>query len=380
MAEFVKQVESTFGTVGIFVAALYALTISTWWLRKRSERFRTVSDTFLDTRSLRPGPRGRKIIIGVMVVVGILAFIYCQYCVKTVGQKAEHEAGALHVLVSFTLKVIPFFILGCLLSAAIVKIVEKRSNWLPTSMLGAGVFASILPICSCAAVPFSYSLLATKRIPLRAVVTFMFIVPILNPFVIPFAWGVLGWEYTVWRIVGSFVLGMFTGLLVERFAGQADPSSDVAGCTSCKGCGGGVHLDGQKAFVDLAYELMTYLAPYMIIGVTIGAMFTVYLPPYVVGKYLSAKFVGLVLAAGIGLPIYLCSGEDVLILEPLMKMGLPMGHAIALTIAGNGICLSSIALLVPLFGKRATWIIASCFFFGSIALGALINVVHPLLG
>lgn len=378
MAEFVKQVESTFGIVGIPLALTYALTVLIWWLRKRNPALREAWDRGISARGLRLARRGRRVVIAVMVVVGILAFIYCQYCVKSVGQKAEHDATALHVLVSFTLKVIPFFILGCLLSAAIVKIVQKRSRWLPRSMLGAGVFASILPICSCAAVPFSFSLLATKRVPLRAVVTFMMVVPVLNPFVIPFAYGVLGWEYTMWRIVSIFALGMVTGWLVERFAGQVDPELPEGGCTSCKGCGGGLDLDGERPFVDLAYELMLYLAPYMIIGVSIGALFTVYMPPYVVGKYLSSKFIGLVLAAGIGLPIYLCSGEDVLILEPLMKMGLPVGHAIALTIAGNGICLSSIALLVPLFGKRATWIIATSFLVGSIAIGLLINAVHPL--
>jgi len=125
---------------------------------------------------------------------------------------------------------------------------------------------------------------------------------------------------------------------------------------------------------------MKYLVPYMIIGTAMGALVTVYLPPYVVGKYLSSGFWGLVLAAGIGVPLFLCSGEDILILKPLMDMGLPMGHAIALTLAGNGICISSIALLFPLFGKRATWIITAAFFFGSLGFGLLINAVYPLLG
>jgi hypothetical protein len=95
---------------------------------------------------------------------------------------------------------------------------------------------------------------------------------------------------------------------------------------------------------------MSYLTPYILIGTILGALITVYLPPWIVGDYLSSNFIGLILASSIGLPLFLCSGEDVLMLEPLMKMGLPMGHAIALTLAGNGICISSIALLLPLFG------------------------------
>jgi uncharacterized membrane protein YraQ (UPF0718 family) len=228
-------------------------------------------------------------------------------------------------------------------------------------------------------VPFSYSLLATRRIALRAVVCFMVIVPVLNPFVISFSYGVLGWEYTALRIASVWILGIFAGYVVERFAGQIDVEQPEAGFTACKGCTGGFHLDGAKPITDSAFDLLAYLAPYIIIGTVLGALITVYLPSRMVGDYLSSDFTGLVLASGIGVPLFLCSGEDVLILEPLIKMGLPMGHAIALTLAGNGICVSSIALLMPLFGKRATWIIVALFFLGSIALGFGINAMMAAL-
>ncbi|MDA3935513.1 MAG: permease [Actinomycetota bacterium] len=379
MEQFVEAVESTFKYLGGPLAAIYAVTILLWWLRNRSpvakERLQVIGGRV----GLPLSPLGRKIVVSVLSVLAAFAYVYCTWCTKSVGEKAEHDAGFWHILVSFSIKVLPFFVAGCVFSAIIAKIVHKRPGWLPKSMLSAGVFASLLPICSCAAVPFSYSLLATRRIALRAVVCFMVVVPVLNPFVIPFAYGVLGWQYTMWRIVSIFALGMIAGLLVERFAGDVDPELPEGGCTACKGCTGGIQIDGEKSAWDSSFELMAYLAPYIIIGTTIGALVSVYMPPYIVGEYLSAKFSGLLLAGGIGLPLFLCSGEDILILEPLMRMGLPMGHAIALTLAGNGICISSIALLVPLFGKRATWIIATTFLVGSIAVGLLINVVNPLI-
>ncbi len=379
MEQAVEAIEGTFKYFGGPLAVVYAVTVLLWWLRKRNEAVDEWIERVGPRFGLPLSERGRKIAVSVMSVLGLLGYIYCTYCTKSLKQKAEHDANFLHTIVAFSIQVLPYFIAGCLLSALIAKLVSKRSHLLPRSMIGAGVFASLLPICSCAAVPFSYSLLATKRIPLRAVVCFMVVVPVLNPFVISFAYGVLGWEYTMWRIVSVFVLGIVTGVLVERFSGQVDPELPEAGCTSCKGCGGGLHVDGEDTVWNSAYKLMMYLAPYIIIGTSIGAAVSVYLPPSIVGDYLSSSFTGLLIASGIGLPLFLCSGEDILILQPLVKMGLPLGHAIALTLAGNGICISSIALLVPLFGKRATWIIASAFLFGSIAIGLLINVVSPLL-
>lgn len=380
MEQFVKAVESTFKYIGGPLAVIYAVTVGLWWLRKRSAVARNRYELVAERLGLPLSARARKIIVSLVTVFGALSYYYCAYCTKSIGEKAEHNATFWHILVSFSIKVFPYFVLGCLLSAVIAKILHKRGHWLPTSMLGAGVFASIMPICSCAAVPFSYSLLATRRIALRAVVCFMVIAPVLNPFVISFSYGVLGLRYTLWRIVSVWVLGIATGYLVEWFAGEVDDSDPSAGATSCKGCSGGLHIDGAASIWDSSFELMKYLTPYMIIGTTMGALVSVYLPPYVVGKYLSSSFLGLVLAAGIGVPLFLCSGEDILILEPLIKMGLPMGHAIALTLAGNGICISSIALLMPLFGKRATWIIVAAFFFGSLGFGLLINAVNPLIG
>ncbi len=381
LREVIAQIEKTFGIIGIPVLAAYVITIGMWALRRKSVRFKETSDGWFDRFRLRPSPKARRAWVIGLSAFALLAYLYCVYCGKSITEKAGHDAKFLHILVSYSLKTFPYFIAGCVLSAVIERFVRRDSRWLPKSMLGAGVFASILPICSCAAVPFSYSLMMTKRIPLRAVITFMMVVPVLNPFVIVFAGGVLGWTYVFWRVVSIFVLGMVTGVIVERFTGQIDPEMPEEGCTTCKGCSsGGVKLSQAETWWDAAYMLITYLSPYIIIGMMVGAAFTVYLPPYVVGKYLSSSFFGLVLASGVGVPIFLCSGEDVLILAPLTQMGLPMGHAIALTLAGNGICLSSIALLVPLFGKKATpWIIAS-FFFGSIAIGLFINAVTPLLG
>ncbi len=316
----------------------------------------------------------------VLAAFAVVAYGYCYFCGKTIYEKASHDASFFHVLVAFTVRVFPYFVAGCILAGAIERYVRERSRWLPSSMIGAGVFASLLPICSCAAVPFSYALMATGRIRLRGVITFMMVVPVLNPFVISFAAGVLGWQYTFWRIVSIFALAMTTGVLVEHFLGEREPESAGKACYSCKGCAAsGPSTQPARSALEAAYDLMAFLLPYMIIGIVVGAAFAVFVPTFVVGRYLSSKFGGLLLATLIGLPIFLCSGEDVLILAPLLQMGLPMGHAIALTLAGNGICLSSIALLIPLFGRKATVWITLAFLFGSLALGLIINQLQIYL-
>ena len=75
----------------------------------------------------------------------------------------------------------------------------------------------------------------------------------------------------------------------------------------------------------------------------------------------------------IAIPIFICSGEDVIILAPLLLLGLPLGHAIAFAIAGNAICITAIPVLNATFGKKVTALIFAAFFVGAIALGLIIN-------
>jgi len=246
-------------------------------------------------------------------------------------------------------------------------------------MVGNGVFASLIPVCSCAVVPLAQSMMHLNRVPVRAVITFLMVAPILNPMVIPLSWGTLGTEYLVLRIVATFLLAMATGIFIERWAGVKDESGGAV--LSCVGCSKSSANKPEHAgsALMLGWNTMVNLLYYIIIGVAIGALFAVYLPPALVGKYLSNGSFGLLASVLLGIPLYICSGEEVLILSPLMDMGLPMGHAIAFTITGNAICITSISVLWPAFGKRATAIMIGALFFGSIAIGALINAADVLL-
>jgi hypothetical protein len=372
---FIYSFEQTFGVIGILLFVVFAITLVTWQLRKRSTRFSAWLDAFWDRRHLRPSPRTKVRVAWALSVLAVVAYVYCMYCGKSITEKVAHDADFFHVLTSFALSTFPYFIAGCVLSGVIAKDVMEDSRWLPKSMLGAGLFASLLPVCSCAAVAFAFSLMITQKVRLRAVITFMMVVPVINPMVLILSYGTLGLEYTFWRIVATFAVAMITGTLIEEFLGERDPDAPEKICVACKGCSsGGIKIEQGGGAMETAFDLTRQLTPYIIIGVLVGAAFALYLPAYVVGDYLSGDL-GLVLAAAIGVPIFLCSGEDVLILAPLMQAGLPMGHAIALTIAGNGICLSSIALLVPLFGKKAAVWITIAFFLGSLLAGLLINTL-----
>ena len=121
---------------------------------------------------------------------------------------------------------------------------------------------------------------------------------------------------------------------------------------------------------------------YILMGIIIGAAISSFVEPgdliNLFGGEDAAFFQslgGLVLIVLIAIPLFICSGEDVLILTPLIAMGLPLGHAIAFAIAGNAICITAVPVLNATFGKKVTVLIFIAFFVGAIALGLAINAL-----
>ena len=131
-----------------------------------------------------------------------------------------------------------------------------------------------------------------------------------------------------------------------------------------------------------SWDQFTYLLKYILFGIIIGSAITVFIEPGDLAALFGgselgffASIPGLVLIVCIAIPLFICSGEDVIILAPLLAMGLPMGHAVAFAIAGNAICITAVPVLNATFGKKVTVLIFVAFFVGSIALGLTVNSI-----
>jgi HEAT repeat protein len=314
------------------------------------------------------------------VFFGVIAIVYFTYCtvLRLMSPSLEETSAEFITNVSlFTLKIFPFFVGGCLVSGMVMKYFSKR-NVLPKSMLGTTTIGALLPLCSCGVVPITRAMLALD-VPRRAVIAFLVITPVLNPFVIFFSYGVIGLQYALLRIASMFLLAFAAGIFIERLVGkeEVDPGSPM--CRLCSSCVSPSASGASASGLISGWRLMLYLGRFIAIGILLGAVIGTYIPTIMVSKYLGSDFLGLFLASTIGVPLFICSGEDVVLLKPLLDMGLPMGHAIAFTIAGNGICLSSIALLVGILGKKTTTLVTFFFWIGAFIIGLVINLVYQIL-
>ncbi|MCK4595593.1 permease, partial [candidate division WOR-3 bacterium] len=308
--------------------------------------------------------------------LGALAlYIYCFICKTELGAPifALEKPSLLDVLWLYSFRVFPFFIGGCILSGWILRYFSGKRH-LPSSMLGSTTLGAIIPLCSCAVIPMAMGMLRSKG-TVRAVIAFLVATPILSPFIIILSYGIMGIAYTIIRIISVFLIAIVMGILIERTVGRELEDDSMRMVDMCKGCAmSRAGHNPSNSVLLIAWNQVSYLLKYMVIGLLIGALLEAYLPASIVLRYMSSNFLGLIASATVGIPIYLCSGQEVLILKPLMDMGLPMGHAMAFTIGANGICLTSIALLVGVIGRKTTIMMTALFWVGAIIIGYLINI------
>jgi len=264
----------------------------------------------------------------------------------------------------------PLIMVALFLASVLERITGRFSRWLPRNTLAAAGWAMLLPVCSCAAVPLTACL--REKIPARACFTFLVIVPLVNPFVLILGTAALGWRYTLFRVAGSLILGLTAGWLLEKLTATS-PEKTAASYSPPQ-----ISVRSDSLLVT-TWESLAKTWPFLLSGIFLGSLVSWYLPSPFLQTVFAPDLTGLFLTTAAAIPLFLCSGQEIPILKPFLNFGLPMGHAIAFTLAGNGICLTSLPLLISFFDRKTTFWFVVLIFLGSFLIGASINLLAAVV-
>jgi uncharacterized membrane protein YraQ (UPF0718 family) len=365
----------------LFFFLLYASTVSYF------RRFKKGREVLAKASSKAKIPEKAKwwVMVGLLPAAAYL-FTYCNYICTNFNQNAfDSSLPFFHILYRSALGFFPYLVAACFIGGFIMTYFNSSRFKMRDSMPAAMAFASLLPLCSCGAIPIGRAMMETKTIRVRTIISFMMVAPVLSPIVIPLSLQ-LGVEFTISRIVGIIIIASITGILVEKLTGIKDEGRGGK-AYSCVGCSkaGTIKTEMTKSPVIASWNLMMNLGAPISQGILIGALVAKYVPAEIIATYLTSDVFGIFLAGIIALPLYICHGQEVLILKPLMSasmMGaaaLPVGHAIAFTFTGTGMCLAAVPPLMATIGKRATCIVVCAFYFGSILFGSALNLLFGII-
>ncbi len=287
--------------------------------------------------------------------------------------------------------VFPYFLLGAVFGA-LLKTYLKPSFGLKylgggfLSVVYASLLGAILPGCSCATMPMADGLKG-KGVKLGTITSFVMVSPLLSPQTVFLTYGVLGLKFTVARVIFALSSGIIIGTLFNYLEAKkvkgfvlSETEENTAGKiseeTACD-CQDDYENEQRKGFWLNLMEIMMEIGKYFILGMLIGSLFTVFIPEEAISRYLGGSSIAsYLLAALIGIPLYVCEGEEIPITASLMKLGLWAGPAMTFLLGSVGTCVATIVMSKKLIGKRPTIAYTIYWFVFALVTGLLFNLFY----
>ncbi len=286
---------------------------------------------------------------------------------------------------SLTWMVLPYFLGGAAFGAALDVFLKPefalkhlKGGWL--SMAKAAVLGMVMPGCSCATMPMAEGL-RRKGADLGTVTSFLLASPLVSPQTLILTFAVLGWKFTLARALAALLGAIGVGALflkLERAGALSDipaPSEEKKCCSGC-GCGGGAEEDEPKKFWPVFVDILKELGKYFLLGMAIASLLTVLLPPGFIMKYIgSSGPLAYLASALLGVPLYVCEGEEIPLTLSLMKLGLGPGPAFTFLLGSVGTCIPTMIMSQKLIGRRGLFFYAAWWLLFSLGAGLLFGLL-----
>jgi uncharacterized membrane protein YraQ (UPF0718 family) len=262
-----------------------------------------------------------------------------------------------------------FWFLGVILSSLLSVFASDRINRALARMnperfqVGATVSAALIgvasPICMYGTIPL-IAAFGRKGMPQYLLAAFMVSSILINPNLLVYSF-VLGVPLALARLAACLAAGICAGILTHyffkrsllfRFEGFGEPERRDRG------------MPGFKRLARDVWRGILKTAPYFLAGIFLTALFDRYFPKeWIVQLFGSNKGLGVLLAASLGVPVYVCGGGTIPLLKAWLEAGMSPGSALAFMITGPATKLTNLSAVKLILGMR-NFILYMVFMFG----------------
>ncbi|WP_167495989.1 MULTISPECIES: permease [Shewanella] len=317
-----------------------------------------------------------------------------------------HVGGALIIVIA-VVSVLTGFMREYIPQDKLQKKLVKHEKWGP--LLGA-LFGMLTPFCSASVVPVTMGM-ATMGVSLGTLLSFLISAPLCNFIVLAMIFATFGLKVTLSYLAITLFAAIFGGWFITKTPWRneikrggeletktAPPrcSASIAKTQSCatsqpaQTCGSinsGCDSSATLTMVDVipskstnalrfAWALFKKIIPYVLLGALISGVSAAYLSADIVEKYVGGDNVfSILIAAVIGVPVYLRIEMAIPLLKVLIVKGMGMGPAMALIIGGTGASLPEIALVSAVLKPKAVVAFVSIILTTAIIGGLLFQYV-----
>lgn len=257
-------------------------------------------------------------------------------------------------------QIAPYWLLGVVLGSAVsvfgkryihgafAQIGQKKTGWLgliPASLLG---IAS--PLCMYGTIPIAASF-SEQGVRDDILAAFMMSSILLNPQLIFYS-GALGQTALLIRCVSCFLCGCAAGGLIRLFySGKGRTFFDFSGFR--EGKSRDTDPNPVMRFLKNIGRNIRATGPMFLLGILLTALYQIHVPAEFVSRLFGKNNgFGVLMAATIGVPVYMCGGGTIPLLGEWLADGMSMGSAAAFMLTGPATKITNLGAMKIVLGWK----------------------------
>lgn len=297
--------------------------------------------------------------------------------------KGNHLAAAFNFFIFDTIKIFILLFFMTISMGTInsyfpidkVRYALQKRKWYGLDYFLASFFGTITPFCSCSSVPLFIGFVQ-GGIPLGVTLTFLISSPLVDAVTVAMFMGIFGVRVTLIYVMSGIVLSMVAGFILGKMKLEHLLTPWVKKIIENKQYSS-MTLDKDsrnfmQRFPGLFKEAMNIVkgvSIYIIIGVAIGGVMHGYIPTNFFEQYISKdNLFAVPLAVILGVPMYTNTAGILPIMQVMVHKGVPLGTAIAFSMAVVGLSLPEAMLLKKVMTTKMLGL-----FFGVVSLCIIIS-------
>jgi len=237
----------------------------------------------------------------------------------------------------------------------------------------------ITPFCSCSAVPAFIGFVAAG-VPVGVTLSFLIASPLVNEVAIALLFGLFGIGPTALYVGAGLVIAVVAGFVlgrlkverwIEPFVFETRLGGQVIDSTA------GLTWDDRiQMGVEEVGSILRKIWPYLLVGIGLGALIHGWAPADLFTRYAGpSDAFGVLVAVGIGIPLYSNAAGIMPLVQVLHDKGLPMGTLLAFMMSVVALSLPELILLRRVLKPQLLAAFVSVVGTGIVAVGYLFNAV-----
>ena len=250
--------------------------------------------------------------------------------------------------------------------------------------IGANMIAALLgtvtPFCSCSSIPIFIGF-TSAGLPLGVTFSFLISSPMVDLGSLVLLMSIFGWKVAIVYVLLGLIIAVAGGSLIEKLHLENEVEEYIKNGKSVDIPQEELHFKDRLHFAwEQDVSTAKKVAPYVLIGVGIGAIIHNWIPEEIIVNLLGANDpFGVIIATIAGVPMYADIFGTIPIAEALLAKGALLGVVLSFMMGVTTLSLPSMIMLRKAVKPKLLWIFIAICTVGIILVGYLFNTIQPIL-